>query len=436
MGGGTGPYGGPGAFGVAAPYGGGPGGPVGPGGPGLTPQHPRRRLSPLLAVPVAVLLVALAMGVAWAVTRDDDGADAVAPATTSTVPGQTEGDDLEAVVEELSAFVEEQRGLEFERPVDVELAEDEEFERRLLEDFEAEDEADLRETERIFRALGFLEDDDDLVDQLQGVLSGGVVGFYDPETDELVVRGAEPTPYARSTIVHELTHALDDQHFELHRPELDEADDETGFGFSALVEGNASSVEDAYQETLSDEEQQQYDEEEAAIGSGTDFSEFPPILLDLIGAPYQFGPVLIEAITAHGGQEAVDQAFAEPPVSSEQVLDPSRYLSGDEPLRVAEPPADGESFDQGTFGELLLFELLADGGVDTEAARDAAIGWGGDQYVAWREGQQTCLRVSFEGDTADDTAEIASALEEWAASAPDAEVTTNADDQPTLTSCG
>lgn len=397
-------------------------------------------------MPAAVLLVALAMGAAWALTRDDPGPSSttaltVAPddpdeSTTTTVPERPEDEDLESVVAELSAFVEAERGLEFREPVDVELAEDAEFEQRLLDDFEAEDEADLRDTERIFRALGFLDADDDLVEQLRGVLSGGVVGFYDPETDELVVRGADPTPYARSTIVHELTHALDDQHFELDRPELDEADDETGFAFTALVEGSAVTVEEAYQDTLSDEEQRQYDEEEASIGSGTDFSQFPPILLDLIGAPYEFGPVLVDAITTHGGDEALDQAFEDPPVSSEQVLDPSRFLTGDEPVRVPEPPAEGESFDQGTFGELLLFELLADGGVDTATARDAAIGWGGDQYVAWREGDRTCLRVSFVGDTDTDTDEIGEALTEWAEDHPDAEVTTGAGGRPTLTSCG
>ncbi len=398
-----------------------------------------------MAAPVAVLLVAASMGVAWLATRDTGGGGTAGPATTtseapatttSSVPGQPEADDLESVGADLSAFVEPERGLEFDEPVEVELAEDEEFEQRLLEDFEAEDEADLRDTERIFRALGFLDEDDDLVEQLKGVLSGGAGGSYDPETGQLAVRGGSPTPYARSTIVHELTHALDDEHFELFRPDLDEADDETGFAFSTLVEGNAVTVEEAYQDTFTDDEQQEYDEEEASIGGGTDFSQFPQVLLALIGAPYEFGPPLVDAITGHGGDEAVDQAFENPPVSSEQVLDPSVYLEGDEPLDVAEPPADGESFDQGTFGQYLLLLLLTDGGVDQQEAARAAVGWGGDQYVAWRDGDETCLRVSFEGDTASDTDEIADALDAWAADRDGAEVTTNADDQPTLTSCG
>ena len=404
------------------------------------PAPPKRPVSPFLAVPLAVLLVAVGMGVAWAVTRDGGATTAstptTAPVTTATTSGDAGSDDLQSVVDELSAFVEDQRGLTFDEPVDVELADDDEFEQRLLDDFEDEDEAELRNTERIFRALGFLDDEDDLVDQLKGVLSSGVVGLYDPEADELVVRGTEPTPYARTTIVHELTHALDDQNFELYRPELDEADDETGFAFSALMEGSAVTVEDAYKETLTDEERQQADDEEAAIGSGTDLSQFPEVLLALIGAPYEFGPPLVDALIADGGDGAVDDAFAAPPVSSEQVIDPDRYLEGEAPLEVAEPPADGASFDQGTFGEYLLLLLLTDGGVDEQEAARAAVGWGGDQYVAWRDGEETCLRVSFEGDTDADTDEIAAALDAWAEGHDGAEVAANSDGLPTLTACG
>ena len=411
------------------------------------PQRPRRSVSPLVAVPVAVAMVALAMGGAWFVTRDGDRADADATPTPATPPatapsptpptsaGAPADGELEAVVNELTAFVEAERGLEFLEPVDVELADDDEFEQRLLDDFEEEDEADIRDTEAVFRALGFIDDDVDLVEQLKGVLSGGVVGFYDAETNELVVRGLEATPYTRTVIVHELTHALDDQHFELLRPELDEADDETGFGFSALVEGNASVVEEAYAETFTDDEQAEADEEEDAVGGDTDFTQFPTILLGLISAPYELGPPLVEAIIDENGQDGVDAAFDAPPVSSEQVLDPRFFLSGEEPLEVAEPPADSESFDQGTFGQLLLFLLLDDGGVDTGLVREATVGWGGDQYVAWNEGDETCVRVTFEGDTGADTAEMAEGLAAWAEGRDGADVSA-AGDQVILTSCG
>jgi len=81
-----------------------------------------------------------------------------------------------------------------------------------------------------------------VVQEERTLLTAGVVGFYDPETKQLVVRGTDTTPFTRRVLAHELTHALDDQHFDLNRQQLDKADDETGFGFSALVEGNARRV--------------------------------------------------------------------------------------------------------------------------------------------------------------------------------------------------
>ena len=104
--------------------------------------------------------------------------------------------------------------------------------------------------------------------------------------------------------------------------------------------------------------------------------------------------------------------------------------------RHAEEVAQKAEREGWTFGQYLLLLLLTDGGVDQQEAAQAAVGWGGDQYVAWREGGETCLRVSFEGDTSGDTAEIEDALDAWADGRAGAEVTTNADDQPTLTSCG
>ncbi|HYF47019.1 MAG TPA: hypothetical protein VD926_12455 [Acidimicrobiales bacterium] len=407
----------------------------------------RRTLLPVAAAMAAVLV---AMAVAWALTRsDDDPVDAVAappettpttepaPTTTTTEPGPAESgdDELDEAVEELSAFVEEERGLEFLEPVEVELADDEEFERFLLEDFEAEDEQEIRDSEAIFQALGLIDPDVDLVEQVRGFLAVGVVGAYDPEDDRLLVRSTELTPYTRQTIAHELTHALDDQHFELFRPELDDVDDESGFGFDAVTEGNATRIDEAFESELSPEERDELREEEAAVGSEADFGEFPEILINLIAAPYDLGPVLVEAILDDGGQEALDAAFEEPPTTSEQVLDPTRFLEGEGAVPVDVPEADGEPFDDGMFGQLVLILLLENGGVSVEDAQRAVLGWGGDQYVAWREGERTCIRVAFATDTPADLPELTASLEDWAAAQPDATVTPSSD-LVTFTSCG
>jgi hypothetical protein len=376
---------------------------------------------------VAVLAVVGLVAGLFAVSGDDR--DEAGSGTAST----SELDDFDAVIAELSDFVEEERGLPFLRPVEVELADDDEFESRLLEDFE-EDLDEIAETDLVFTALGLLDSDTDLAEVLRDALAAGVVGFYDPTTDELVVRGIDTTPYVRSTIVHELTHALDDQHFELDRPAIDESDGEEGFGFSALVEGNAVRVEEVFFGTLSSQEQQQYAEEEAELAEGFPQFSIPTVVLETLVAPYVSGPVLVDHILDEGGQSRLDEAFAEPPITSEQVLEPDAFIDGEGPIAVTPPAADAEVASQGAFGAFLLGLVLREE-ISGSDAREAVNGWGGDAYVAWVDGDRSCIRASFVGDTEDDTGEIASALEEWAEEVEGAEVTSGGGDPVTVTRC-
>jgi hypothetical protein len=400
------------------------------------PGRPRHRAAIVLAVTVVAVLIGALVGV----VVDDDGGSGEASAPTSTTAGATSttevpttsstaaATDFDAVVAEVSEFVEQERGLEFLRPVQVELAADDEFEQRLLEDFD-EDASDIEETEAVLRALELIDPDVDLVEELRSLLGAGVVGFYDPATDELVVRGTETTPYVRETMAHELTHALDDQHFELDRPDVDEADDERSFGFSSLVEGNAVRVEDAYVAAMSDEEQAEAYAEQLEIGSDFDILSVPRVVLQLVVAPYQHGPAFIRRILDEGGQARLDEAFAAPPTTSEQVLDPERYLAGEGAVSVPLPPADGEVVSQGAFGAFGFGELLP--GED-----DAVQGWGGDAYVAWLDGERACIRLAVVGDTPGDTDELAAALDSWASGHTDAEMVRGEGGGPvTVTAC-
>jgi hypothetical protein len=214
---------------------------------------PRRRW-PVVVVGLAVVaaLVASSLLARNAGSGDADGPEggATAPATTGEPASRAE---VEAVVAEIGTFVERERGLELLEPVDVELAGEGDFQDRLLADFE-EDVDELRATGAFLEGLGMVEPGTDVVDAMRSLLGGFVVGFYDPESGELVVRGAELTPYVKTTIAHELVHALDDQHHDLDRPEYDDADDEVGLGFSAVAEGNARRIESAYRASLHEDE--------------------------------------------------------------------------------------------------------------------------------------------------------------------------------------
>lgn len=396
-----------------------------------------------MAVVVAFALVAGSVG-AWLLRGDGDGDEATerhrdgdgqvdTPAGPATEAPPTP-EELRAVVDEISVFVAEERGLEFIEPVDVELADDDEFQERLLADFD--DEADsLHETGMWMAAFGLVEPDVELVEVYRGLLGDAVIGFYDPETKELVVRGTALTPYVRTTIAHELAHALDDQHAGLHRPEYDDADDEIGFGFSAVIEGNARRIELAYLESLTEEEQRAFFTEELRLGTTMELDGVPPVLFELVGAPYVLGEPFIDALLSEGGEAAVDAAFAEPPTTSEQVLDPSVYLAGEGRVAVAPPEVPGEVVDEGVVGRFLLLVILASE-LGRGEADSAVEGWGGDWAVLWRDGDRTCVTLTVVGDTPADTDGIRADLEAWAASAGDAEVAPDGPGAPvTVESC-
>ena len=374
---------------------------------------PRRRLATALVGVIVISALALSLVMVRRVSSGDDPADRGddSPPTTDQPEPATEAE-LEATVAEISDFVAEERGLDFLDPVDVELEGEGAFQDRLLEDFDTDAE-ELRQTEVFLEALDLVDPGVDLVESMRALLGVGVVGFYDPETDELVVRGAALTPYVRTTIAHELVHALDDQHLDLDRPEYDDADDEIGFGFSALVEGDARRVEEAYRDSLSEEEQDAATAEEVSFGADADTGDIPLVLIDVISAPYALGEPLVAEIADGGGEEAVNAAFADPPRTSEQVFDPERYAAREPAVAVPRPQVPGEVVDEGVLGELLVLLVLANG-LDQEVAATAATGWGGDWGVAWRDGERSCVTFTMVGDDISETTELEVAFETWA----------------------
>ena len=373
----------------------------------------------MVAAIAAVLVVAL---LGWTVvgdggrserSDDDQVADQADPdPVPTTVPEPVTPSEVEAVVAEISEFVAREQGVPFLEPVDVELLGEGAFQDRLLADFD-EDVEDLRRQEHAFKALGLLDADVDLVEAMRSLLGAGVVGFYDPETGELVVRGASVSPYVRTTIAHELAHALDDQHHDLDRPEYDDAADEVGFGFSAVVEGNARRVETAYRDAMSAEEQAQATAEEFTIGEGIDIGAVPLVLLELIAAPYQLGQDLVDDLVAEGGDEALARAFADPPTTSEQVIDPSAYIAREGRVDVPHPQVAGQVVDEGVLGQFLIDILLQS--ELGRSAEDAADGWGGDWAVVWTDGSRSCVTLTIVGDDVEETEELAQAFDRWAA---------------------
>lgn len=322
----------------------------------------------------------------------------------------------------LATFVEGERGLRFEAPVPVEFLDDAGFEARLDADQELDEEErrELDETAAVFRALGLLDRGVDLEGELRSLQGGSTLAFYDDEEREIVVKGTELSPQVRSTVVHELTHALQDQHFDLSRLEdLHERGD--GGAFHGLVEGDASRIATAYeQRELDDGERAALAEEDAADLRELDVDRFPPALAALLSTPYVLGEPFVETIEATGGQDAVDRAFRDPPLRDEALLDPLTFVEGDEVEDVEDPvvPEGAQVVDDGVFEAFGWYLVLALR-VDPLEALDAADGWGGDRYVAYRADGRVCVRVAWVGERETDADELEAAAESWGGATPE-----------------
>lgn len=449
----------------------------GPPLPPLPPPVDRSRDRVLALVAVAlVILVLLAMGGIFYLGRSTGDAPVAAgpgassttattsprSSTTSSIPGRSSTtrpapgqttvprptttispsllptqDEVEAMVRELSAFVASARGLDFKTPVRVQMVSDDDFNKRLLQDLD-KNKAELEKQGHAFKALGLIDSKVDMVELSRALLQAGVLGFYDPETKELVIRGQEITPFTKQVVAHELVHALDDQWFELNRPQYDDQKDEIGFGFSAVVEGNARRIENIYVGRMTPEDKSRRDAEEAAFTSNADLSGVPEILLKLAQAPYDFGQAFVRKLMDRGGNDTLARALTDPPRMSASVMHPDRYFAGDVRVEVAKPASEGKGgkeFDDGVFGELMTRATLEAALATTDSAK-AADGWAGDWYVTWEgENKSSCIRIDYKMLTALDLADLKNAFTKWGSGRPGVKVQSVGDDMLEVTSC-
>jgi hypothetical protein len=390
----------------------------------------------------AILLVLALVGAACVRTSDLSTGEAPSdPATTSTTQGSgttttpaptapnevpgTASDSLDPAVvagmrEEVAALVAEAeavRGLPFLATPEVTILDEPAFAQRVA-DAVAED-LDPEEIEidgRLLELLGMLEPGTDYHQLLIDIYSEQIAGFYEGDTEELVVPASPDgfTPLQRITLLHELVHALTDQHFELNETLEERA--ETGNGddaaaFHGLVEGDATRAQFVYMEGLPPAD---------ALAAATEALGYDSAVLDSAPAwlrsellfPYDQGLTFVDQLVSDGGLAGVDQAYQNPPATTEQVLDPAKYLRGEGPAQLDPLTADLAGWDlayEASFGEwglrVMFSESLAPG-----AATQAAAGWGNDTYLVFDSGNGVALASRYVGDAERDAEEVADAL--------------------------
>ena len=330
-----------------------------------------------------------------------DTAATTAPTTTAL------HETPEDVLARVKTNVSELRHLAFLEPVQVEYLSPTELTNYLQELMGEEERRELDQLDELLSVLGLIAPDVDLIDLYLDLLAEGVLGAYNTEDDRLVIRletdaiGSDQ----ELTLAHELTHALQQQHFDIHSLLEDaEGDFDRGLAVSALAEGDATLLELLYLQSNSLPLPE--------VPESPVYNSAPQIIQDLLLFPYTAG---LRMLTQNFGQENwhdIDAAYQDPPLSTEQVMHPEKYLDREPPADVTLPDIStvlGESwtlFYSGTGGEFLIQNYL-DSHHGTREASKASAGWGGDSFALYRDPSARRLLIwVFQWDTNEDAEEF------------------------------
>ncbi|HLI55486.1 MAG TPA: hypothetical protein VKY26_00500, partial [Actinomycetota bacterium] len=219
---------------------------------------------------------------------------------------------------------------------------------------------------------------------------------------------------------HELTHALQDQYFDIGKVEnMTSSGAQTGY--QTLFEGDAVRVEDDYVSSLTPAQQAEYQSESDSQDSNAQagLSDVPQALQTLFGAPYELGPELLKVLIARGNNGSVDTAFNNPPVDEQQIFDPFDYTANVQPQGVAAPavPKGAKQFDGGDFGALSWYVVLTQR-IAPPVALAAADAWAGDAFTAYTQNGRSCMQASLVSTSTSGVADLTTAFTQWAQSMP------------------
>jgi hypothetical protein len=338
----------------------------------------------------------------------------VVPASATSTPKH-----WDARVEPIAKEVERLRGLRFKHPVPVVFTTRRQFRHRVAEQLQHNHvirgaKAIYRE-EVVLRALGLLPDELSVPD-VEGLDADILVAFYDPTKKEVVVRGHDIATGA--TLAHELTHTLQDQHFDLSGTLSRLHDTDAAQPFHALIEGDAMRVETEYVATLSAAQQEQ-------VANGADGqvrTEYgvPWAAFALGGGPYTFGPNLVSALKIAGGERGIDAAFRTPPAHQVEVLNPVAGPASRFRIQVPEPKlreGDRRIGRPAPLGAMTLYVTLARRLAPTDALL-AADDWTGSSAVAFIRDGRACVRAAVRTATVPGAQRLTGALRTWAGHVP------------------
>ena len=304
-----------------------------------------------------------------------------------------------ATADEVLQQVSQITGLRLLTPVKKTLRSRDEIRAYVLREMDDEKNPTERYAEaRSAEAFGLIPKGFALDDFMVDLLTEQIAGLYDPKAREFYIADWIPIDDQRMVMAHELTHALQDQHFQIEvwvkaaRPnddaELARESVLEGSAMAAMIDfllkGTGHSVEDlpAIDPSLF----------AGDMSKSPKLQEAPQFLKDGMIFPYFGGLTFSTAILKSTGWNGLSAVFAKPPISTQQIMHPALYKSGKTPAAVAIPSfqkllgPDWTKMDENVMGEFGWMEILKQF-LGEKIAKPLAAAWDGDRYALYEQKQ-------------------------------------------------
>ena len=255
---------------------------------------------------------------------------------------------------------------------------------------------------RSAEAFGLIPKGFDLDKFMIDVLTEQVEGLYDPKTREFYIADWSPVEDQRMVMAHELTHALQDQHFQIEVWEhAARPNEDAELARDAVLEGTAMAGMVDYLMLGTGRSLKDLPEFDPSmllgdLASTPALRGAPPFIKDSLIFPYLSGLNFSTAMLKDSGWSGLSRLFEKPPASTQQILHPELYRAGHVPQNVSIPSlakllgGNWAKLDENVMGEFGWNEVLKQY-LDADRAKSLASAWDGDWYVLYEQKQSKKL---------------------------------------------
>lgn len=339
------------------------------------------------------------------------------PPSTLPPPASAQTQEFLQAADEVMAQMSKIISLPILSPLKKSVRSREEIRAYLLQKMKEDKDADKRYADqKTMEKFGLIPKNYPLEQTLVSVLTEQIAGLYDPESQEFFVADWNSDADERPVMSHELTHALQDQHFHIDKwTDAAKPNDDAELARDAVLEGSAMAAMIDYE--LGKDTMRKVPEFDLSMfmgdaGSSPELAKAPKVLQDELLFPYFSGVKFTQQLLKAGnGWPDFYKVFDKPPASTQQIMHPDLYLQGIMPAKVELPasqgviPSEWKKLDENGMGEFGLLEILKQF-LAKDRSEALAAGWSGDRYAIFenQKNQRTLLefRIRFAGDAAAD----------------------------------